>query len=311
MPTNYPGGTDAFSEPSLPENTTLSSSGSGTRNHTEHHRDLGDAIEAIQAHAAQKTHNHNGGTGATGGPKLVQANTHESADTDASDSSIHHTIGTGAHQAAAGNHTHDYTGASITNQPFFNCTSVTRPSDPVLGTRIWEHDTNVERAWAQFPDAVAPEWRLLNGGVIPVVRLRQNQNQQINPNGTYLEWHHELEDPLNYFSSSAKTDIVIKDSGLYHIDCAIQWDAQQVSDRVDVILTLDGLETDVRTQQWVRGGLLVPGFSQTVSVSGKLRIASGTILRVLAKHNKNSWINSFFDSNTKVSSRFDLVFLRP
>jgi hypothetical protein len=43
--------------------------------------------------------------------KLAQANTHESPDTDALTASLHHTIGTSATQAAAGNHTH----GNITN----------------------------------------------------------------------------------------------------------------------------------------------------------------------------------------------------
>ena len=38
--------------------------------------------------------------------KLVQANTHETPDTDAATSSLHHTVGTGATQAAAGTHLH-------------------------------------------------------------------------------------------------------------------------------------------------------------------------------------------------------------
>lgn len=38
--------------------------------------------------------------------KLAQANTHESADTDSGTTALHHTLGTGANQAAAGNHTH-------------------------------------------------------------------------------------------------------------------------------------------------------------------------------------------------------------
>lgn len=38
--------------------------------------------------------------------KLAQANTHESPDTDSATTALHHTIGTGANQAAAGNHTH-------------------------------------------------------------------------------------------------------------------------------------------------------------------------------------------------------------
>lgn len=39
--------------------------------------------------------------------KLAQANTHESPDTDAATTSLHHTLGTGQYQAAAGNHNHD------------------------------------------------------------------------------------------------------------------------------------------------------------------------------------------------------------
>lgn len=39
--------------------------------------------------------------------KLAQSNTHESPDTDTAPTALHHTLGTGANQAAAGNHTHD------------------------------------------------------------------------------------------------------------------------------------------------------------------------------------------------------------
>lgn len=49
-------------------------------------------------------HDHDGTDG--GAPKLPQANTHESADTDSATTALHHTIGTGANQAAAGNHGH-------------------------------------------------------------------------------------------------------------------------------------------------------------------------------------------------------------
>ena len=38
------------------------------------------------------------------GQKLLQANTHETPDTDVADNSLHHTIGTGAHQVAPGVH---------------------------------------------------------------------------------------------------------------------------------------------------------------------------------------------------------------
>ena len=56
MPTSFPGGFDTFNEPTIPEETTLSSAGTGSRNHTEHHRDLGDAVEAIERNVPLVTH---------------------------------------------------------------------------------------------------------------------------------------------------------------------------------------------------------------------------------------------------------------
>lgn len=70
---------------------------------TELAGDLVGATEWDEAHDGTNDHNHS----ATGsGAKLAQANTHESPDTDSGTSSLHHTIGTGATQAAAGNHSH-------------------------------------------------------------------------------------------------------------------------------------------------------------------------------------------------------------
>ncbi len=79
------------------------------------------ATEAdIASHAALTTGVHGVGAGTvahlahthagtTEGVKLSQANTHDSADTDSATSSLHHTIGTSATQAAAGNHAHSGT----------------------------------------------------------------------------------------------------------------------------------------------------------------------------------------------------------
>lgn len=147
MATLYPGGNDTFTEPSLPEETPLSSAGSSNpaRNHVESHRDLGDAVEAIQANASIKTHNHDGTDSRTGGPKLAQANTHQSADTDSAPTAIHHTLGTGANQAAPGNHNHDYN--TLIGAPFKICTSSTRPGDAVVGMMIYETDTKTFRQW--------------------------------------------------------------------------------------------------------------------------------------------------------------------
>lgn len=105
MSTLFPGSNDNFTEPSSPGSTALSSAGSGSRAHTKHHTDLGDAIEAMQAEATLLVHSHDGST-ARHGSKLAQANTHQSADTDTGPTSIHHTLGTGANQAASGTHTH-------------------------------------------------------------------------------------------------------------------------------------------------------------------------------------------------------------
>lgn len=114
MATSFPGSDDTFTEPSSPGSTALSSAGDASRNHTSHHRDLGDAIEAMQAEATLLVHSHNGST-ARHGSKLAQANTHQSPDTDSATSALHHTLGTGANQAASGTHTH--TQAQSHNSP--------------------------------------------------------------------------------------------------------------------------------------------------------------------------------------------------
>jgi len=47
-----------------------------------------------------------GHSGTSDGSALAQAHTHESADTDSGTGSLHHTLGTGANQSAAGDHGH-------------------------------------------------------------------------------------------------------------------------------------------------------------------------------------------------------------
>jgi hypothetical protein len=66
-------------------------------------RDAFDTIDAL-FDGTTGNHDHSGVDGH--GPKLTQARTHESPDTDAGPTSLHHTLGTGANQAAAGNHAH-------------------------------------------------------------------------------------------------------------------------------------------------------------------------------------------------------------
>ena len=155
--TNYPGGLDdGFAVPTLPENTSLSSGGTARRNHTQHHDDLGAAVMALERNAAQITHDHSGSaTDTKRGPKLTQANTHEMVDTDPDITAIHHTLGQGQFQAAAGNHVHDYNSSTIINKPFFLCTSTSRPSNPVLGQMVAEYDTGCIRMWSSYNGNIA------------------------------------------------------------------------------------------------------------------------------------------------------------
>lgn len=134
MTTNFPGSNDVFNIPSDPVHTPLGSTGDSTRTHTQNHRDLGDALMAMQAQATLKVHTHDGVT-SRHGDKLAQANTHQSPDTDAATSSLHHTIGTGANQYASGTHTHP-TVATYPVGAFFFAWVPTYPgvTDPVAMT---------------------------------------------------------------------------------------------------------------------------------------------------------------------------------
>jgi hypothetical protein len=207
----YPNNIDSFSEPSLPESTPLSEAGTGTRNHVEHHHDLGSAVVALEQNAAWFDHDHSGAVNASGstlktahGNKLLQANTHESADTNSSAASIHHTLAvrnyadlgiTDANipvngwKAAAANHVHDFNGPSILNQPLRMCTSTTRPSNPAFGTMIYETDSNIVRVWAKIgrngmmaPDSDGtPYWQILPVANIPFFQAESRINQELIP----------------------------------------------------------------------------------------------------------------------------------
>jgi len=105
MPTNFPVSDDVFNVPSTPVSTPLGSVGDGSRTHAQHHRDLGDALDEMQVQQSLLAHSHDGETDRHG-VKLLQANTHQSADTDSGPTSIHHTIGSGVNQYSSGDHTH-------------------------------------------------------------------------------------------------------------------------------------------------------------------------------------------------------------
>lgn len=558
MATNYPGGLDVFGEPSAPEFTSLSSAGSTNRNHVEHHRDLGDAIEALQAHAAQRGHDHSGDTTNTArGSRLKQVNTHEEADTDASTLALHHTLGPGQYQAAPGNHNHLYN--TLLGIPLQACTSTTRPVNPSPGMLIYETDTNQVRVWNSFAanqlatglnaienfnqgtnslnlgtnrweqtyyatDLPVPEifttsppapwtvaqsaqgrmatpdgqtaswidtgnfteqcvarrinpadavtesddqvitfktgstviedgdsnpllrvegatndfflrmsansqsywrfrlgynyikvfatttgrsgeffigqitnvttaladmewrielkdrtlrfyrlgeflgavtdskaqtskgasfrgwgigmqagyrvfgqttpanldwvqiadlalyetvyrWTLLPAAAVPNCRLRQNAAQKLSKNGTILQWGQVLEDNFGFFTPAAPSQITLTEPGLYQIEAALQWDPQVAPDVAQAVVLLNGQETTIRESRFIRGNDFTPGFSQTLSLSSKIRVAAGDAISIKAfysaKSDLLSQIFSFFDSTSKVTSRIDVTFVAP
>jgi len=84
------------------------------------HAAAADPHTGYRLESADHTH---ASTGLQAG-QLAQANTHQSPDTDSAAGSLHHTVGTGANQAAAGNHnSHVYSG--LTTGHVLTATSAT------------------------------------------------------------------------------------------------------------------------------------------------------------------------------------------
>lgn len=315
MPTAYPSGSDDFEVTTDPGNTALSQRGTnGNRNHVESHTDLGDAIEALQLHAALKTHDHSGtvGSGAdrAKGYKLNQDNTHENADTNASASAIHHTLGTGQFQAAAGNHTHDY--AALTGTPWIRCLSSARPSGVAEGTVIYETDTKRVRI---LQDST---WVLSLVGKVPVVRLRQSANQNLSSGGTLLQWNEKEEDTFGWIAGTTTTTVTIQEPGLYHFEAAIQWNPNYVPENATALISVNNSDTDLRNTAYQKQGLgvLLPaGFVQTLPLSGNLRLAAGSVVALKCSYSAPGsilgFVASFFDSPSKVKSRLDINFIAP
>lgn len=314
----YPGGVDSFTTPSSPETTPLSEAGDGTRNHTQSIKDQGLAIVALEQNTSQKTHNHDGADDTVSGPKLLQANTHETPDTDTAVGSIHHTIdptGASALKAAAANHAHDYMASpsKILNRPYLPCTSITRPSSPFVGLLIFETDTHRFRIWDQYPGDGSPAWKLLPLAFVPIVRLRQTTTQQIAQAGSVIQFNTQDEDNNDFWDSGANTDIVIREAGLYDLDASVAWNSSNVPDTAYIWFTVNGQDTYLRAQMSIRGNTTSPGFAQAVAVSGKLRLAANDVVRVKAGYRSPGgivgFILSFFDGTTKIASRVEIVYL--
>lgn len=310
MPSNFPASDDNFIEPSAPETTPLSSAGTGNKDHYNHHKDLGDSIEAIQANVPLKGHDHSG-TGARATPKLIQANTHESADTDLGPASIHHTLGTGANQAARGNHTHN--AADIVGMGWVICTSTTRPGSPVLGMAIYETDRHRAYVWDQFFGS-SPRWTLLPIASRPICRLVQGTRQPIQFSGSVIEWRTEEEDTFGMFNAAnSMTTITIPEPGLYEVNTSVAWSNNDIfGDWAETIILINGQETFRRNAEFIRGRtILNPGRPQTVEASGKIRFNAGDTLGVKAKHNGSSFQWTYSSTSDKQDTRIDVVYSGP
>lgn len=326
MATNYPGGVDEFNEPLQPEITALSQVGgqsSPGRNHVEHHRDLGDAVQALQTYAAVRTHDHSGSSSdPTKGAKLNAANTHQNVVVD-SPGAIHHTLGSGSNQAAPGNHTHDFDapgGGGLVNAPYIRCTSTSRPASPTSGLTIYETDTNRMRVWNNFGNG--DRWNILPTATIPIVRLAQSINQRIDASGTTIEWNEEIEDNFGYFTTANKTSISVTEPGLYQLSAGIQWSVSFLPEVATVVFCINGQETVLRNSHFqTRPGLLSllginvgSDFSQTLAVSGKLRFNIGDVVTLKCRYGGSAvggFIQTIFDINSRVKSRLEMSYVGP
>lgn len=152
---------DNFSIPSNPASTPLSEAGGGGNklSHPQLHEAINQAICALEQWASLCIHDHSGPIGGPysvgTGQQLIQANTHEEADTDQYTTSLHHTLGSSVagpgnnpYQASPANHNHNYN--TLLNTPFQLCSSVSRPANPPQGMLIYETDTNRARIWSAF-----------------------------------------------------------------------------------------------------------------------------------------------------------------
>lgn len=331
MATNYPGGVDEFNEPLQPESTSLSQVGgqpSPGRNHVEHHRDLGDAVQALQTHAAQRAHDHSGdGTSTATGAKLAQANTHQNADTDLARTSIHHTLGGGQYQAAPGNHTHDYDDGTIVNAPYLRRLSsevAGLTATATDGLTVYETDTNRMRVYTDFGTGNGQRWNILPTANIPIVRLSQATSQPISSSGTTIQWAKNTgdEDGFGYFNSSAPTKIKVSEPGVYQIDLAVQWGVNYLPEVATVVVCVGNAETVLRHSVFqpsqligVLGSAVDSDYSQTVSVSGKLRLSVNDEITVKARYSGltpvGTIVNTFFDAPSKVKSRIEINYVGP
>lgn len=294
----YPASIDTFGVPDEPEGTPLSQAGTSSRNHTENHGSIGQAITALETYKAERAHDHSGDSADRfKGAKLLQANTHQSPDTDVAISSLHHTIdptAASATKAAASNHTHDWNASpsKILNRPYIICTSSTRPSSPFAGLTIFETDTNATRMWMDPPGATGFIWQLIPTTVIPILRAESRATQEITPYQDHICWFTDLIEailfPASDFVNISNTDVHITEPGLYHVNTRWHWDpANTWHDQSLVSITVNGQDIGRKDWRFLRGYSYVPGFGQSHDIGFWWRFNAGDVLRVMVRINGN------------------------
>ena len=166
-----------------------------------------------------------------------------------------------------------------------------------------------------------PLWQLLPTASVPIVRLRQNSTpQQIAAAGTLIRWGSgatgELEDNFNYYNPATPSSITITESGLYHLNVGIQWNTSLAPELGTVVACIGVVEQDLLNTAYQKvGTALSPvNWSQTLALSGKIRLAVGDVLSIKVKHSATNLINqilSYIDGPSKINSRLDLIYVSP
>ena len=309
--------TTAFSVPSEPEGTPLSESGTSNRDHPELHEDINLAVMALETTASQFTHDHSGDTtspqAVVHGAKLNQANTHQNPDTDAATTSLHHTLGRNANQAAPGNLQLDYASnrPDILHRPYLICTSASRPT-PFPGLMIFEDDTNLLWVWANTGSGYA--WQLIPFLQIPQVQLQQATPQQLRtPGWIELLWDDIVNDTANFFNSAVNAaGLVVQQAGLYATNLAVQFDPAIAPDVAQVALFVNNQISSIQSNVFQRGESYVPGFSQTVAAQGPINLNNGDVVTGAVSYVASQGlgvVNTFVNQANNLTSRIGLAFM--
>lgn len=308
MASTFPDTNDSnLGVPPDPAGVALSKGATGGRVHTDHHEILGEAVIAIQQNVPILTHDHSG-TEARPTSRLKQINTHQDPDTDDSATSLHHTLGKSATQAAPGNHRHH--SSEITGLGYYLIKKgESRPLNPPLGTKIYEAETNRVYVWAKI-HPMPLGWRLTTEGSVPYLRAKQTRRQVIpsGRNGTMIEWHQKTDGEFDILNPSRSlTNLYAPEDGVYHIEYSVAYDRDWLANASGTGLRLNGGLPPDPTDRWeyTRGQIF--GIVQNVDNQADVRLKKGEYVTVWARH--NALFNEFTERPSPQSSRVTMRYV--